>query len=116
MKKEGLCDSLKALPISHKLSLNVGVLHFIGIGGIGMSGIAEVLHNLGYKVQGSDASDSYNTQRLKELGMPVFIGHEARHVESASVVVVSSAIKQDNPELVAARAARLPVVRRAEML
>ncbi|MDE3059863.1 MAG: UDP-N-acetylmuramate--L-alanine ligase [Pseudomonadota bacterium] len=100
----------------HKLSLDVGTLHFIGIGGIGMSGIAEVLHNLGYKVQGSDASDSYNTVRLRELGIPVFIGHEARHVGNASVVVVSSAIRPDNPELLAARAARLPVVRRAEML
>src|SRR5579872_4168506 len=103
--------NLKALPLSHKLSLDVGVLHFIGIGGIGMSGIAEVLHNLGYKVQGSDSADSYNTQRLKELGIKIFIGHKAEHVESASVVVVSSAIKSDNPELAAARAARLPVVR-----
>src|SRR5580693_8959963 len=111
MKKEGLCDSLKALPISHRLSLDVGILHFIGIGGIGMSGIAEVLHNLGYKVQGSDASESYNTARLKEHGIKVFIGHEARHAEEASVVVVSSAIKADNPELMAARELRLPVVR-----
>jgi UDP-N-acetylmuramate--alanine ligase len=108
--------NLKALPVSHKLPLDVGILHFIGIGGIGMSGIAEVLHNLGYKVQGSDASDSYNTQRLKDLGIQVFIGHKAEHVENASVVVVSSAIKSENPEMAAARASRLPVVRRAEML
>jgi UDP-N-acetylmuramate--alanine ligase len=108
--------SLKALPVSHSLPLNVGTLHFIGIGGIGMSGIAEVLHNLGYKVQGSDSAESYNTQRLKERGIHVFIGHEAAHVENASVVVISSAIRLDNPELVAARAMRLPVVRRAEML
>lgn len=109
-------ESLKPLPVASKMPLNVGMLHFIGIGGIGMSGIAEVLHNLGYKVQGSDASDSYNTQRLKGLGISIFIGHEARHVENASVVVISSAIMADNPELAAARAMRLPVVRRAEML
>ena len=108
--------NLKALPVSHKLSLDVGILHFIGIGGIGMSGIAEVLHNLGYKVQGSDASDSYNTKRLENCGIKIFIGHDEKHVEHASVVVISSAIKSDNPELAAARAARLPVVRRAEML
>lgn len=107
---------MKPLPLANKLPLDVGVIHFIGIGGIGMSGIAEVLHNLGYKVQGSDASDSYNTQRLKGYGIPVFIGHDAAHVEQAAVVVVSSAIKADNPELLAARAARLPVVKRAEML
>ncbi len=107
---------IKSLPLSHRMSLDVGVLHFIGIGGIGMSGIAEVLHNLGYKVQGSDASDSYNTQRLKKLGVKIFIGHKAEHVADASVVVISSAIKQENPEMQAARAARLPVVRRAEML
>jgi UDP-N-acetylmuramate--alanine ligase len=107
---------MKPLPISHKLPLDVGVLHFVGIGGIGMSGIAEVLHNLGYKVQGTDASESYNTQRLKDKGISVFIGHKAEHVENASVVVISSAIRADNPELVAARSLRLPVVRRAEML
>ena len=107
---------IKAMPISHRMPLDVGTLHFIGIGGIGMSGIAEVLHNLGYKVQGSDASESYNTQRLKECGIEVFIGHKAAHVDKASVVVVSTAIKSDNPELAAARAMRLPVVRRAEML
>ena len=108
--------NMKALPLSHKLSLDVGILHFVGIGGIGMSGIAEVLHNLGYKVQGSDASDSYNTQRLKEKGINVFIGHKAEHVDNASVIVISSAIRVDNPEMVAARSLRLPVVRRAEML
>jgi UDP-N-acetylmuramate--alanine ligase len=116
MKQDNKPTSLKALPVSHRLELNAGILHFIGIGGIGMSGIAEVLHNLGYTVQGSDASDSYNTQRLKDHGIKVFIGHDAKHVENASVVVISSAIKADNPELAAARAARLPVVKRAEML
>ena len=107
---------MKSFPISHKLPLDVGILHFVGIGGIGMSGIAEVLHNLGYKVQGSDASESYNTQRLKEKGINVLIGHKAEHVDNASVLVVSSAIRADNPEMVAARSLRLPVVRRAEML
>lgn len=107
---------IKPLPIAHTLPLTVGVIHFIGIGGIGMSGIAEVLHNLGYTVQGSDASDSYNTQRLKGYGIPVFIGHAPQHVKAASVVVVSSAIKADNPELQEARRLRLPVVKRAEML
>ena len=103
-------------PVSHRMSLDVGTLHFIGIGGIGMSGIAEVLANLGYKVQGSDASESYNTQRLRQHGVEIFIGHAGEHVKKASVVVISSAIKADNPELMAAREARLPVVRRAEML
>ncbi len=107
---------IKSLPIAHRMPLSVGTLHFVGIGGIGMSGIAEVLHNLGYRVQGSDASDSYNTQRLKKLGINVFIGHKAEHVADASVVVISSAIKPENPEMQAARAARLPIVRRAEML
>jgi len=107
---------IQALPIGQKLPLSVGVIHFVGIGGIGMSGIAEVLHNLGYQVQGSDASESYNTQRLIKAGIPVFIGHASDHVKQAAVVVISSAIKADNPELLAARAARLPVVRRAEML
>jgi UDP-N-acetylmuramate--alanine ligase len=108
--------TLKPLPIGGKLPLNVGILHFVGIGGIGMSGIAEVLHNLGYQVQGSDSSESYNTKRLEELGIKIFIGHGAEHVEKASVVVISSAIKPGNPELDAARAHRIPVVRRAEML
>jgi UDP-N-acetylmuramate--alanine ligase len=99
-----------------KLPHDIGPVHFIGIGGIGMSGIAEVLANLGYKVQGSDAAEGANVKRLRDQGIPVTVGHAARNVEGAAVVVVSSAIKPDNPELVAARAARLPVVRRAEML
>ncbi|MGR7994784.1 UDP-N-acetylmuramate--L-alanine ligase [Xanthobacter sp. ZOL 2024] len=99
-----------------KLPAALGPIHFVGIGGIGMSGIAEVLHNLGYTVQGSDASENANVKRLRELGITVSIGHDAAHVETAAVVVVSSAIKRDNPELAAARARRLPVVRRAEML
>jgi UDP-N-acetylmuramate--alanine ligase len=111
-----MSQSLNALPIGGSLPLSVGVLHFVGIGGIGMSGIAEVLHNLGYQVQGSDSSDSYNTKRLEQLGVKIFIGHAAEHVKAASVVVISSAIKVGNPELDAAREARIPVVRRAEML
>ncbi len=99
-----------------KLPRDIGPVHFIGIGGIGMSGIAEVLVNLGYQVQGSDQAEGANVKRLRDKGMAVAIGHAAENVTGARVVVVSSAIKRDNPELVAARAARLPVVRRAEML
>src|SRR5207302_321610 len=98
-----------------KLPTDIGPIHFIGIGGIGMSGIAEVLINLGYKVQGSDASDSANVKRLRDKGASVAIGHKADNLGAAEVVVVSTAIKRDNPEIVAARARRLPVVRRAEM-
>src|SRR5215468_9033017 len=99
-----------------KLPQHIGPIHFVGIGGIGMSGIAEVLLNLGYAVQGSDQSDSANVKRLREKGVNVAIGHAENNLASAAVVVVSSAIRRDNPELVAARAQRLPVVRRAEML
>ncbi|MBS0540906.1 MAG: UDP-N-acetylmuramate--L-alanine ligase [Proteobacteria bacterium] len=98
------------------LPLDIGLIHFVGIGGIGMSGIAEVLHNLGYKVQGSDVADGANTRRLSELGIKVFIGHRADNVGAAQVIVVSSAVKKDNPEVLAARARFVPVVRRAEML
>ena len=83
------------------MPLDTGVFHFVGIGGIGMSGIAEVLKNLGYEVQGSDIGESANVKRLRELGIEVKIGHEAEHVENAAVLVVSSAIKPDNPELLA---------------
>src|SRR6267154_449165 len=98
-----------------KLPREIGPIHFVGIGGIGMSGIAEVLINLGYMVQGSDASDSANVKRLRDKGASVAIGHSAGALGDAEVVVVSTAIKRDNPELTAARAKRLPVVRRAEM-
>ena len=91
-------------------------IHFIGIGGAGMSGIAEVLHNLGYEVSGSDVKDSNVTGRLRELGITVATGHAARHVNGSDVVVVSSAVSTDNPELAAARRKRIPVVPRAEML
>jgi len=99
-----------------KLPSDIGPIHFVGIGGIGMSGIAEVLINLGYTVQGSDASDSANVKRLRDKGAQIAVGHTAANLAFAEVVVVSTAIKRDNPELVAARAKRLPVVRRAEML
>jgi UDP-N-acetylmuramate--alanine ligase len=99
-----------------KLPRDIGPVHFVGIGGIGMSGIAEVLANLGYTVTGSDVADSANVKRLRDKGITVAIGHKAENIDGSDVVVVSSAIKQDNPELVAARAKRLPVVRRAEML
>jgi UDP-N-acetylmuramate--alanine ligase len=99
-----------------KLPRDIGPIHFVGIGGIGMSGLAEVLANLGYHVQGSDVADSANVKRLREKGIPVTVGHDARNLDGADVVVVSSAVKRDNPELAAARAQRLPVVRRAEML
>ncbi|MBJ7415294.1 MAG: UDP-N-acetylmuramate--L-alanine ligase, partial [Niveispirillum sp.] len=98
------------------LPLNIGTLHFVGIGGIGMSGIAEVLHNLGYAVQGSDMADNYNVQRLRKLGIKVEIGHRGENLGDAAVLVISSAVKKDNPEVVAARAGMIPVVRRAEML
>jgi UDP-N-acetylmuramate--alanine ligase len=79
------------------LPLDIGLIHFVGIGGIGMSGIAEVLHNLGYKVQGSDIAEGANTRRLAELGIKVAIGHRADNIANAQVVVVSSAVKKDNP-------------------
>ncbi len=98
------------------LPLGIGTIHFVGIGGIGMSGIAEVLHTLGYSVQGSDIADSANVRRLRESGIPVAIGHDAANLGTAQVVVTSTAVKRDNPEVVAARARLVPVVRRAEML
>ncbi|GLQ18971.1 UDP-N-acetylmuramate--L-alanine ligase [Maritalea porphyrae] len=99
-----------------KMPQNIGPVHFVGIGGIGMSGIAEVLHNQGYEVRGSDLSLNPNVQRLQEKGIHVDIGQRAENLDSAAVVVISSAIKSDNPELIAARERSLPVVRRAEML
>src|SRR5204862_703637 len=95
---------------------SIGPIHFVGIGGIGMSGIAEVLHNLGYRVQGSDLAESANTRRLAGLGIPIRVGHSGDNLGEAKVVVVSSAVKPDNPEVLAARSRRLPIVRRAEML
>src|ERR1700741_2906571 len=94
----------------------IGPVHFIGIGGIGMSGIAEIMLRIGYQVQGSDAKASANTERLEKLGAKIFIGHEAGQVEGASAIVYSTAVKADNPEMAAGRDRRLPLVRRAEML
>jgi len=91
-------------------------IHFVGIGGAGMSGIAEILHNLGYQVSGSDQSASATTQRLAQLGLQIHIGHAAAHIAGAQAVVTSTAVKADNPEVIAARAARIPVVQRAVML
>jgi UDP-N-acetylmuramate--alanine ligase len=98
------------------MPLDIGLIHFVGIGGIGMSGIAEILHNLGYQVQGSDIAESANVKRLRELGIEVHVGHAADNVAGAKVVVISSAVKADNPEVRAARERFVPVVRRAEML
>lgn len=99
-----------------KIPHSFGPIHFVGIGGIGMSGIARVLHNLGYRVQGSDLSEGANVEKLRDKGISVSIGHSAKNLGEARVVVVSSAIKPDNPELLAARKNLIPVVRRAEML
>ncbi|MDE2078045.1 MAG: UDP-N-acetylmuramate--L-alanine ligase [Burkholderiales bacterium] len=91
-------------------------IHFVGIGGAGMSGIAEILHNLGYVVSGSDQSDSATSRRLASLGIQVHVGHDAAHIQGAEAVVTSTAVKGDNPEVIAARAKRVPVVPRAVML
>ncbi|WP_237155349.1 UDP-N-acetylmuramate--L-alanine ligase [Oryzibacter oryziterrae] len=99
-----------------KMPRDIGPVHFVGIGGIGMSGIAEVLQNLGYRVQGSDMAENANVERLRAKGIPVTVGHKAENLGLAEVLVVSSAIKRDNPELIAARERHLPIVRRAEML
>src|SRR3954465_8170866 len=93
-----------------KLPTDIGPIHFVGIGGIGMSGIAEVLINLGYTVQGSDASDSANVKRLREAGAQVAVSHKAENLGFAEVVVVSTAIKRDNPELAAGGAPRPAVL------
>lgn len=95
---------------------DIGLVHFVGIGGIGMSGIAEVMHNLGYRVQGSDLSANANVQRLREQGIDVKIGQKAENLEHCQVVVISSAIKPENPEYIEAQKRSLPIVRRAEML
>ena len=98
------------------LPLSIGPVHFVGIGGIGMSGIAETMHNLGYRVQGSDLAESANVKRLRALGIPVAVGHAEENLGEAQVVVISTAVTRDNPEVTAARQRLLPVVRRAEML
>ncbi len=98
------------------LPLTIGTIHFVGIGGIGMSGIAEILHNLGYQVQGSDLTESANVERLRGLGIEIAIGHRPENLGAAAVVVFSSAVKSDNVEVAEARARLIPLVRRAEML
>jgi UDP-N-acetylmuramate--alanine ligase len=98
------------------LGTDIGTIHFVGIGGIGMSGIAEVMHQLGYSVQGSDQSDSYVVEKLRKTGIPVAIGHSADNLGDAAVVVVSTAISRGNPEVEAAIERRLPIVKRSEML
>src|ERR1700755_3446755 len=95
---------------------DIGPVHFIGIGGIGMSGIAELMLRIGYTVQGSDAKASANTERLEKLGAKIFVGHDGAHVDGASAVVYSTAIKAENTEMADARERPLPLVRRAEML
>lgn len=98
------------------LGTDIGTIHFVGIGGIGMSGIAEVMHQLGYKVQGSDIAEGYVVEGLRKLGIPVMIGQKAENLGDATVVVISSAVSRGNPEVEAAVERRLPIVRRAEML
>ncbi len=109
-------DGTQTMNAATKLPLDVGPIHFVGIGGIGMSGIAEVLLNLGYTVQGSDLKGSRITARLEELGARIFVGQSGENLDGAQVVVISTAIKPGNPELDEARRRGLPVVRRAEML
>ena len=99
------------------VATDIGTIHFIGIGGIGMSGIAEVMHNLGYKVQGSDMAEGYVVEGLRKRGIKVMIGHDAANLGDAVVVVTSTAVsRKTNPEVEAAYERRVPVVRRAEML
>ncbi|HET6537190.1 MAG TPA: UDP-N-acetylmuramate--L-alanine ligase [Sphingopyxis sp.] len=98
------------------VATDIGIIHFVGIGGIGMSGIAEVMHNLGYQVQGSDLAEGYVVESLRERGIKVVIGHAPVNVEGVAVVVTSTAVRRTNPEVEAALAQRIPVVRRAEML
>jgi len=95
---------------------DIGTIHFVGIGGIGMSGIAEVMHNLGYSVQGSDIAEGYVIEGLRSRGIKVMIGHAAENLGDAAVVVTSTAVKRGNPEVEAALERRIPLVRRAEML
>jgi len=109
-----MTKDIQPVRIGHPV--NIGILHFVGIGGIGMSGIAEVMHNFGYRVQGSDIGENANIDRLRALGIKVMIGQKSENLEEAWGIVCSSAIRPDNAEVVAARAAKMPVIRRAEML
>ena len=112
MPKESLPNPLNYIPEMRRINS----IHFVGMGGAGMCGIAEVLYNQGYQITGSDIKDSVVTKRLKSLGIVIFIGHDAKNMADADVIVVSSAIDKSNPEIQAALMARLPVVRRADML
>jgi UDP-N-acetylmuramate--alanine ligase len=105
-----------ATPVTTRVPLDIGAIHFIGIGGIGMSGIAEIMHNLGYKVQGSDVAENANVKRLRAMGITIHVGHSAENLKDAHAVVYSSAVKPGNAEFDAARVMGLPLVRRAEML
>jgi len=109
-----MTEHIQPIKIGHPI--NIGILHFVGIGGIGMSGIAEVMYNFGYRVQGSDIGENANVERLRALGIKVMIGQKAENLDGAWGIVCSSAIKPDNPEVIAARTAKMPVIRRAEML
>jgi UDP-N-acetylmuramate--alanine ligase len=109
-----MSNEIRSNNIGHPV--NIGTLHFVGIGGIGMSGIAEVMHNFGYKIQGSDISENTNVERLRKLGIKIFVGQREENLDGAWGIVVSTAIKPDNPEVVAARALKMPLIRRAEML
>ena len=99
-----------------KIKSHIGIIHFIGIGGIGISGIAEIMHHLGYQVQGSDVTENNNTQRLQKLGIKIFYQHEANNILGAEYIVVSSAIKKNNIEILSALEQKIPVLTRAEML
>ncbi len=107
----------KEIELNKKKVFNTSYrVHFVGIGGIGMSGIAEVMHNIGYQVQGSDISENANVKRLKKLGIPIFKGHDKTYIHHVDALVISSAVKQDNPEIIEARMKRVPIVKRAQML
>jgi UDP-N-acetylmuramate--alanine ligase len=108
--------ALRSTAPGGRMPTDIGTIHFVGIGGIGMSGIAEVMHNLGYKVQGSDIAEGYVVEGLRGRGIKVAIGHAAENLGDAAVVVTSTAVRRSNPEVAAALEARIPVVRRAEML
>jgi len=103
-------------PLVKSQMRRVRAMHFIGIGGVGMGGIAEVMHHLGFRVSGSDLNSNALTQRLADLGVSILLGHAAQNVDAADVVVVSTAVPEDNPEIVRARELGLPIARRAEML
>ena len=105
-----------AMPVATRVPLDIGAIHFIGIGGIGMSGIAEIMGNLGYKVRGSDIAENANVKRLRAMGIPIAVGHAAENLKEAHAVVYSSAVKPGNVEFDEARRLNLPLVRRAEML